>query len=208
MKAIYSFIGLPASGKGTQAELFAEKNKLTSISIGNLVREAVAEKDNLDKEEINKFYNEGKPVPDEIVFRLLERKIATINGSILFDNFPFTEKQSEWIEKYISRNSLAPLTIIYIKITAESALKRISTRIICPKCGLTFKDNETICPKDGEKLIHRTDDNPETLKKRIAQYELGIKIILNIYENKGQVIEVDGEQSIPDVEEEINQRVK
>jgi adenylate kinase len=208
MKQIYSFIGLPASGKGTQAEIFATKHHFTPISIGNLVREAIVDETNPDKNEINKYYTEGKPVPDEIVFRLLEAKIKTINEGILFDNFPFTDKQSEWIEKYVSDNNLAPLTIIYINISPESAFKRIEIRTYCPKCGLTFKDGETSCPKCGGKLEQRADDNPATLKKRISQYEQGIRTILNIYQPKEQVIEINGELSIKEVEEEIDNKIK
>lgn len=208
MKQIYSFIGLPASGKGTQAEIFAKKLNLTPISIGNLVREAIASDSHPDKEEINKYYTEGKPVPDEIVFRLLEAKIKTINGGILFDNFPFTDKQADWIEKYVADNNLAPLKVIYINISSESAFKRIAIRTYCPKCGLTFKDGETSCPKCGGKLEQRADDNPETLRKRIAQYEPGIKTILGIYQPKEQVIEINGELSIKEVEEEIDKKLK
>jgi len=208
MKQIYSFIGLPASGKGTQAEIFAKKLDLMPISIGSLIRDAIADESNPDKDEMNKYYNEGKPQPDEIVFRLLETKIKTLEGGILFDNFPFTDRQAQWIEKYVSDNDFSPLKVIYINITPESALKRIATRMYCPKCGVTFKDGETSCPKCGGKLEQRADDNPETLKRRIAEYEPGIKTILDIYQPKQQVIEINGELSIKEVEEEIDQKIK
>lgn len=208
MKQIYSFIGLPASGKGTQAEIFAKKLGLTPISIGSLVRDAIADESNPDRDEMKKYYDVGTPQPDEIVFRLLESKIKTLEGGILFDNFPFTEKQAEWVEKYVSANDLAPLKVIYINISPESAFKRIAIRTYCPKCGLTFKDGETTCPKCGGKLEQRADDNPETLKKRIAQYEPGIKTILDIYQPKNQVIEINGELTIKEVEEEIDKKLK
>lgn len=203
---IYCFIGLPASGKGTQAMQFAEERGFSHISIGDLVRTELKNEsgDAELRKTIKTLYDAGKPVTDEIVFLLLENKLATIEGGVVFDNFPFNKSQSDFLLKYAASHDWEAPKIIYIKIDPESAVKRISSRRICPNCKSIYTGGE-VCEKCGEKLITRTDDNEETVRKRIQNYMPNIEEVISIFQPKDLIFEIDGEPSIAEVKKQVEE---
>lgn len=203
-KQIYCFIGLPASGKGTQAMLFAEERGFAHISIGDLVRDELKneEGDKEVRETIQSLYNAGTPVTDEIIFMLLEKRLAELDSGVVLDNFPFNKAQSDFLLQYSISHDWEEPKIIYIKIDPESAIKRISSRRICPNCkSIYFKGNT--CNKCGTKLITRSDDNVETVRKRIQNYLPNIEAVVSIFQPKKLVFEVDGEPSIDEVKKQV-----
>lgn len=203
-KQIYCFIGLPASGKGTQAMSFAEERGFAHISIGDLVRDELKneEGDKEVRETVKSLYNAGKPVTDEIVFLLLEKKLSELDGGVVFDNFPFNKAQSDFLLKYATLHDWEEPKVIYIKIDPESAVKRISSRRICPNCKSIYFEGD-ICKKCGTKLITRTDDNEETVRKRIQNYMPNIEEVVSIFKQKDLVFEIDGEPSIEEVKKQV-----
>jgi adenylate kinase len=203
---IFCFIGLPASGKGTQAMSFAEERGFSHISIGDLVRVELKNEDgDTDlKKTIKELYDAGKPVTDEIVFKLLENKLATITGGVVFDNFPFNKAQADFLFKYCESHDWEMPRVIYIKIDPESAIKRISSRRICPDCKSIFIGGEN-CEKCGAKLITRSDDNEETVRKRIANYMPNIEEVISIFKPKNLFFEIDGEPTIDEVKKQVSQ---
>lgn len=201
---IFCFIGLPASGKGTQAMQFAEEKNFSHISIGDLVRTELKNEagDEELRETIKALYDAGKPVTDEIVFLLLENKLATLKGGVVFDNFPFNKAQADFLMEYSASHDWDAPKIIYIKIDPESAIKRISSRRVCPSCKSVFVGGE-VCDKCGEKLITRSDDNEETVRKRIQNYMPNIEEVVSIFQPKGLIFEIDGEPSISEVKKQV-----
>lgn len=204
-KQIYCFIGLPASGKGTQAMTFAEERGFDHISIGDLVRaELKAEGgDTKLRETIKSLYEAGKPVTDEIVFSLLENKLGEVDGGVVFDNFPFNKKQSDFLLEYAASHDWEMPKIIYIEIDPESAIKRISSRRICPNCKSVYTGGD-VCEKCGEKLITRADDTEETVRIRIGNYMPNIEEVVSIFEPKKLLYRINGEPSIAEVKEQVD----
>jgi adenylate kinase len=205
---IYSFLGLPASGKGTQAEMFAEKRGLTRIGIGDLVRDEIKnnKEDNDFINTIKKLYSDGSPVTDDIVFKLLEKRLTEIKEGVVFDNFPFNLGQAEFLLNYAKQNDWDEPVIVYINVNPEDVIKRISSRRICPNCKAVYTGGE-ICEKCGTKLISRSDDNEETVRKRIGNYMPNIDQVVTKFKNEGTVYEIDGAPSIEKVQEEIESKV-
>lgn len=204
MKKIFSFIGLPGSGKGTQAEMFARERNLELLGIGDLIREEI-EKNPQSKivHEIEARYDKGVPQPDKIVFELIENKLKKLDCGVVFDNFPFSLPQINFLNEF-KKNGWDLPKIIYIKITPECSLQRIAARKTCPKCNKIYKGAETECSKCGEKLIIREDDNKDVVKKRIDYYVPRIKEVIEYFEKLSRVYEVDGEPSIPEVKKQID----
>jgi adenylate kinase len=122
------FIGAQASGKGTQAKIIADKLGIKHISTGDLLRSATGE----FKKEIESYTTNGNLVPDELIFKLLKEKIKSLNGFIL-DGFPRNLEQAKMLEKVTKIDK-----IIEIKISDNEAIKRISGRRNCPKCGRIY----------------------------------------------------------------------
>ena len=195
------FIGAQASGKGTQAKIISEKLGLKHISTGDLLRSATGKL----KEEIDSYINEGNLVPDELIFRLLKAKIVGLNGFIL-DGFPRNLEQAEMLEKITKIDK-----IIDIEISDATAIKRISGRRNCPKCGKIYNvytnpkpKKENICDDCGTKLFQRVDDTVEAAKKRLEIYHKETEPILKKYSS----VKINGEMEIEEVTREIERKIK
>ncbi len=203
MKPIYTFLGLPASGKGTQAENFAKKRKLKLIGMGDLIREEIENHpDSPYANQIQSNYDKGIPQKDEIIFSLIKKKLTNLEQGVVFDNFPFSLNQAEFLSEF-TKNGWDEPKIIYIKISPETSLRRISHRKVCPKCGEIYKGNEKICFKCKEVLETRSDDNEDVVEQRIKYYQPRLKTMLDFYGDKGRVYEINGEPGIDKVREQI-----
>lgn len=211
MKKIYSFIGLPASGKGTQARVFAEKHDLDLIGMGDLIRATIEEnKDSTDPfiVEIKKRYDAGVPQPDEVAFDLLRKKLAspTKEGAV-FDNFPFTVKQAELLINFAKESGWSLPVLIYIKMDPELTIERIAHRKICPQCNRIYNQKDlTECENCGIALVSRADDNEETARTRIEHYVPKINELVEYYSKIGKVVEIDGAPAIAEVTKEIEDK--
>lgn len=209
-KSIYCFLGLPASGKGTQAKLFAGKANCEIISIGDLVREYISKNSSSEKATLMKQkYDQGIPQDDQTIFGLIQDKIASINAGIVLDNFPFSEGQAEFVKDLMEKYHFDTATLVYIEIKPETAKKRIGSRKICPVCKAIFKEEKIDnCSKCGVKLVVRSDDNEETLDQRIKEYLPRAEKVIETFNQFGQIIRINGEPDIELVTREINHKVK
>jgi len=209
-KTIYSFIGLPASGKGTQAAILAKKIDAKVIGIGDLIRETIENGgDDPFVVEIKKRYDEGTPQPDAVAIDLVTAYLGNIDLDVIFDNFPFSAGQANFISDYLSNHDDWKIIIIYIKLDSETAIRRATSRKICSGCGAIYETtDEMICEKCGGSLIVRADDNEETVRARIGQYLPKINDVIEYFEkNNSKIIKVDGEKSIESVSTEIAQKL-
>jgi adenylate kinase len=203
-------LGLPASGKGTQAENVAAKINAEIVGIGDLVREAISDGNFSDEiiVEIKSNYNKGIPQSDEIAGKLLEEKINNSKGNLIFDNYPFSLKQIKFFEHLIEKFNFSKPEIIYIKIKPETSVSRIATRLVCDKCKkiyLSGSVGDSCSSGDCHgRLIKRADDTPEIMEKRVNFAQPRIDLVVDYYRDKAKVYEIDGEKSISEVAEEIN----
>ena len=160
------FVGPQGSGKGTQAKIVAEKIGVPDISMGELLRNCSPEL----KEKIDSYLNQGHLAPPEIVVEALKQRIEKEdckNGYIL-DGFPRSKEQVD-----LSKGVLELDKVFLINISDKEAIKRISSRLNCKKCGAVFnlitnppKISEK-CDYCGEKLHIRNDDEPKAIKQRL-----------------------------------------
>src|SRR3989344_6593101 len=209
-KIIYSFIGLPASGKGTQAAVLAKRLGAKVIGIGDLIRTTI-DANNNDPfiVEIRDRYNKGDPQPDSVAIDLVKKYLVHIDSDVIFDNFPFSLGQSQFITDFITENTNWKIIIIYLELEPETVIKRIISRKICVSCGTIYESSdEMICEKCGGSLIVRSDDNEDIARTRIGQYLPKIKEVINYFESKsGKIIRIDGEKSDSEVSAEITEKL-
>lgn len=174
-------IGPPGAGKGTRIADAKEKvSGIETISTGALLR-----KSGIDT-------SSGALIDDDIVMSLLQNKINSIKSDIIIlDGVPRTLNQAMMMEKY----GIEVDHVIYLPIEEEEAVRRAMNRLICPNCqeGYTkddFKPSkiEGICDKCGSSLTQRSDDTPETVKRRLKIYQTETKPILDWYKAQGITI--------------------
>ena len=210
-RKIYCFLGLPGSGKGTQAELLAEEIGAVMFETGDMIREEISSCDLTDPfcVEIKQKYEKGIPQPDEVVFDIIQKRLTATNKSVIFDNFPFSEKQAELFIKYCKDNHISNPSLIIINIDKDTSINRIVHRKVCSGCGEIYIDKEsTICEKCGNALITRSDDNIETVENRINYYQPRINETRSIFVSNGyKIIEINGEQSVKEVYKQIKKRI-
>jgi len=199
-------IGLPGSGKGTQAEKLSEYYGIPKITTGDIYREIAKENSEFGKK-IKEILDRGEIVPDEITNEIIGERIKALKGWVL-DGYPRTMKQVEFLEA-----NYPDYVAILINVKKEELVKRLSARRICPNCKAVYNllsnppKKDEICDKCGSKLVQRDDDKPEIVRKRIEVQEKELKRIAEFYKKKGKLITVDGNKSIEEVFKDIVARL-
>ncbi len=203
MRDVILLFGIQGSGKGTQGERIKEKYSFTDITVGNLLRE----KAKVDTR-IRDIQKSGKLVPDEDVQKAIEEKIDSLgeNEGILFDGFPRSASQLEIYKKLADKYDFQAKAVS-IDISEEEALKRISTRFVCPKCGfIAIGPGKCKC---GGELERREDDRDEAgIMQRIRIFINDTQPTLDYFEARGELIRIDGMGSMDEVTERILGAIK
>jgi len=201
------FIGPPASGKGTQAELLAKKLKLPLISSGNLFRWHIKNKTKLGQK-IKKIINAGKLVSDKLTNKIIKDKILKQKRGFILDGYPRTINQAQALAK------ITDLDIVFeIWISRAETFKRLTGRRVC-QCGATYHliysppKNDEICDKCGRKLFIRDDDKKQRVAVRLKIYHQQTEPLIKFYQKQGILVKINGEQPIPDVFKDIIKKLK
>lgn len=203
-------LGSPASGKGTQADLLSKKLGLYYFQTGKLSRD-LAKKDKRIKEIIDS----GKLIPEQemtmYVIDFLKENHSSM-GDILFEGFPRFISQYEALKQFLETKGDDIDAIISIDISEKEAIKRLSARRTCEKCGEIY-NLITIPPpggkcKCGGKLMQREDDRPEPIRVRFQYYKDNTKKLIDYIDNKKDLIRVDGERPIDVIHKDIVSRIK
>ena len=200
---IVILLGAPGSGKGTVAgKLAAEHSNLRHVSSGDLLRGAVA-KGTAAGQEAKGYMEAGKLVPDALIATMIKDVVAETTGDVtmLLDGFPRNVAQAE-----ILAEMGAPVTgAVLLDVADDVIFDRIAGRRTCPKCkaGYHVKNLppkvEGICDKCGAELTIRKDDNPETVKDRLAVYHADTEPLVEFYRSKGLLRVVDGTTGVENV---------
>lgn len=197
--------GMQGSGKGTQGKILAQKYGLTVLEMGAQLRRLIESGTSLGQK-IKAIVERGDLVDDETVMEVVADLIQSIPADhrVLFDGIPRTLKQSEKLQELIKKHGHDAFALV-IKISKKEAMKRLTERRVCQNCKEVFPafyeaEKCSIC---GGPLITRHDDNADTIAKRLENYEHETLPVIQQFAEVDRLIEVDGEQSIPDVTEEM-----
>ena len=196
-------LGAPGSGKGTQANLMAEKYNLPHLSTGEIFREHIKNQTPLGVK-VKEVMDSGNLCPDDLTIQIVKDRLSKedCNGGYLLDGFPRNLAQAKALDEF-----LAPEIVINIDVDIEKIEHRIVGRRNCPKCKgsfhIHFIGNAEICPTCGAKLVIRKDDNAETVRERLNVYHNQTAPLIDYYKAQGKLLTVDGNQEINDVFSEI-----
>ena len=199
-------LGAPGAGKGTQAKMIAEKFGIPHISTGDIFRANIKNQTELGKK-AKAYLDEGTLVPDELTCDLVVDRIANedcAKGYIL-DGFPRTIPQAAALTKALAKDGGAIDYAIDVDVPDSDIVRRLSGRRVCLKCGATYHTSfnppreEGICDSCGEALVHRDDDKPETIQKRLDVYHSQTQPLIEYYHEAGCMYKVDGTRSLEEV---------
>ena len=198
-------LGAPGAGKGTQAVRIAEAYAIPHISTGDIFRENIRNSTELGK--LAKSYiDKGQLVPDEVVVEIVRDRLTKedCKGGYLLDGFPRTLMQAEALGKFAEID-----VVINIDIDLGLLLKRLIGRRVCPDCGASHHvdtlNGSNACVKCGSDLVHREDDTEAVVQSRLDVYTRQTAPLIEYYEGKGLLRNVDGGKSIDAVFAEIKE---
>ncbi len=172
--------GAPGCGKGTQSDLIVEKYSLTHLSTGDLLRKEIATKTDLGII-ADSYISKGELVPDEMIIDILlkyvENQHDDSNGIIL-DGFPRTVAQAEALEVMLKNLDKEISLLVDLKVSENELIDRLIIR---------------------GKTSGRSDDNIETIKKRLDVYHKLTEPVNDFYKNKNQYTPIDGMGTIEEI---------
>ena len=192
-------MGAPGAGKGTQARLLQERLGLPQISTGDIFR-ALKDAQTPLAEEVRVIMQAGKLVPDDLTVRIVEERTAKddCRDGYVLDGFPRTTAQAEALEALAARQGHEIIAVL-VDVPLDTLEKRITGRRDCPVCGEIYNVHfkppkvEGRCDLHPEaQLRQRADDNPETIRKRLDEYEAKTRPLVDYYESSGRLRRVDG----------------
>ena len=203
-------MGLPGAGKGTQASEIVKKFPIPHISTGDMFRKAIKDETDLGKK-AKSYMDRGELVPDEVTVGIVKERISEDDAKkgFLLDGFPRTIDQAESLNQIMSELDREIDAVINIEVPEEELMNRLTGRRICEKCGTTYHlvfnppKVDGICDIDGGKLYQREDDNPETVSNRLSVNVKQSKPILEYYNNKGVLKNIDGSKDIDEVTDDV-----
>ncbi|GGG90957.1 adenylate kinase [Staphylococcus pragensis] len=203
-------MGLPGAGKGTQASEIVKKFPIPHISTGDMFRKAIKDETDLGKE-AKSYMDRGELVPDEVTVGIVKERISEDDAKkgFLLDGFPRTIDQAEALNNIMSELGRNIDAVINIEVPEEELMNRLTGRRICEKCGTTYHlvfnppKVDGVCDIDGGKLYQREDDNPETVSNRLSVNVKQSKPILEYYEEKGVLKNIDGANDIDQVTKDV-----
>ncbi|MBR1517830.1 MAG: adenylate kinase [Bacteroidales bacterium] len=173
--------GAPGAGKGTQSDLLVAKYNLNHISTGDLLRKEIADQTELGKR-IKSIMDSGSLVSDDIVVEMIDKAIASDTQGILFDGFPRNVAQAETLDKLMAKYGRSITCMVSLDVPNDELIRRMLERA---------------------KISGRSDDNEETIKNRLKEYENKTLPVASYYEKQGKHIKVNGVGKVEDISASI-----
>lgn len=203
-------LGPPGAGKGTQAKSISKRFNIPHISTGDMLREAISSNSELGKK-VADIVERGDLVPDDLMIELVKERISREDASdgFILDGFPRTTVQAESL-RYMLRQMADKIdSAIFIDVSEEKVVERISSRRVCPNCGKVYNllslkpKNDCICDECGSELVQRDDDKPETVRDRYEVYIKNTKSVVEFYKSQGKLKTFDGSKDIDELANSI-----
>ena len=172
--------GAPGCGKGTQSDLIVEKYSLTHLSTGDLLRKEIAEKTDLGLT-ADSYISKGELVPDQMIIDILLKHIENQHedsNGIILDGFPRTVAQAEALEDMLKQLNKEISVLVDLKVSENELVDRLIIR---------------------GKTSGRSDDNMETIKKRLDVYHKLTEPVNDFYKNRNKYTPIDGMGTIDEI---------
>jgi len=212
---IIILLGPPGAGKGTIAGEIKKENDLPIISTGDILRKAIKNGTDLGKE-AQSYVNSGKLVPDYLIMKIIEERIKEkdCKKGFMFDGFPRTIQQAEDLDLLFKRLKYNIDQVFYFETSKKTIIERLSDRRVCTKCGAIYNlnynppKNKDKCDKCGGELLQRDDDKEETILKRLKVFNDETLPLVDYYQKKNILTNINADQDLNDRFKEVESRLK
>ena len=204
------FMGPPGAVKGNQAEKIIENYQIPHISTGDMFRKAIKDQTELGME-AKRYMDQGALVPDHVTIGIVKDRLSESDckSGFLLDGFPRTVDQAKALDEILTSLDSKIDYVINIDVDLDILKERLTGRRICRSCGATYHmifnppAVAGTCDKCGGELYQRKDDNEETVGNRLDVYVSQTKPLLDYYSLAGNLVNINGQQSIDLVFAEI-----
>ncbi len=193
------FLGAPGAGKGTQADIFAKRLDIPTISTGNILRAAIADGTETGRQ-AKSYMDAGQLVPDEVILRIVKERLdqPDCQKGYILDGVPRTLAQAQALEDM----GVTFDQVVSIEVSDEVIVKRMTGRRACTKCGATYHVEaappkvEGVCDQCGGPLVQRADDTAETVLRRLEVFHAQTEPLKEFYGARGLLKLVDNQPTI------------
>lgn len=203
-------LGPPGAGKGTQAKTISETLAVIHVASGDLLRENQNRGTELG-EMARGYMQKGLLVPDDVIIGMIQDRISNpdaTNGYVL-DGFPRTLEQASSLDAALSSQNQHIDKVLNIKVSDSELIVRLSGRWICRDCQRPYHETNSkpkkqgMCDECNGELYQREDDTSDAVSKRIQVYSNQTAPLIEYYKERGNLVEINGEQSIEDVRKDL-----
>jgi adenylate kinase len=210
-------VGPPGSGKGTQAEKLVSRLGLRYIGTGEILREAIRAGTEMGRR-VKPLMDQGLLVPDSEVNEVVAELFRGNHRPERFvaDGYPRTYSQAVAFDALLTQQVLALDAVVNLTIPDEEVVRRISGRRCCsnPACGVCYNVNyrqsrvSGKCDKCHSPLILRDDDKEETVRRRLGEFHKNTDALIDHYDKRGLLREVDATDPVETIYDNILKAVK
>jgi adenylate kinase len=208
-------LGAPGVGKGTQAVRLADDKGAAHVSTGDLLRAARRDGTPLGRK-AQGYMDAGELVPDDLILELVREHVDALpaGADILLDGFPRTIAQADGLDAVLREAGLDVGIVVLFDASDEVLIKRLSGRRSCPECGAVYNvhfdppGQDGVCDRCGSALVHRKDDNAETVERRLQVYkEQTAPLVAHYDRHPAELVRIDGDRNPEDVYAEFREAV-
>ena len=204
----YVIIGVPGSGKSTQATILAADLDLVHISVGDIFRWQVQSHTKMGAQ-VRRIMAAGELVGDELAEKVTADRLAEHdwNYGFVIDGFPRNARQAEFfLESYDIDG------VIHLDMPDSEVRRRVLARRLCANCGVDYNliqsrpATEGVCDVCGGNLVTREDDTEEALVVRLREYHEKTDPVLDLFRRKEYVATIDATASKDEIQQAIRDK--
>lgn len=203
-------LGPPGAGKGTHARVLSERYDTPHLATGDIFRSHIQRKTPLGLQ-AQDIIEKGNLVPDDLVNQMMLEEISSLDPDkgFILDGYPRTVGQAKALDRFLKESGISLDVVLNFDTSEKVIVDRLSGRRVCPKCGRNFHlrnippQKEGICDTEGEKLIQRKDDAPETIRHRLKTYEKETRPVVDYYKRQKVLKPVPADDKVPKLQEKL-----
>ena len=205
-------LGPPGVGKGTQGHLLADSEGLLLLSTGAILRAAFEAGTPLGKQ-AHGYMRAGELVPDHLIDDLMAERLARIDpgSGFILDGYPRTVAQATGLTEILRGLGRHLTAAALLDADDGEVVRRLSGRRSCTGCGRTYHvefdppAQQGRCDGDGDQLVRRDDDEPETIRTRLAVYRRDTRPVADYYRELGVLLSVDAARQPAEVQASLRE---